>query len=274
MKRRRSGLAAAAVVLATLAGGNAEEEKGLLRPGSTAPTFSLPSLEGERVALRVWCGKTLAKPYLNTTKHVVVLSFWATYCKPCQKEIPQLMKFRGKHADDSVKVFGISLDEEGKAVVAPFVKEKKYSLPMLIDRYKRTSSRYGVTSLPALFVIDGEGIVRYSSTGYSDSVSLVDKLEEVLAGIRGRARIPVPAAVETDSGSVGETVPVASGSASRAVGPRDKWRAVARVECGESLDDIADELEVSPDTVSGWYEELKKAALSQWKTEKDRKRKN
>ncbi len=65
----------------------------LLKSGNRAPSFSLPRLKGKRSVLNVWCGESLRKPYINDKKHTVILSFWATYCAPCMKEIPKLMKF-------------------------------------------------------------------------------------------------------------------------------------------------------------------------------------
>ena len=61
-----------------------------------APLFSLPDLNNNYIALRDLCGEKLRKPWKNKTKHVVVLSFFATWCKPCIAEIPHLQNIQKK----------------------------------------------------------------------------------------------------------------------------------------------------------------------------------
>ena len=63
-----------------------------IKEGACAPTFSLPKLDLKYVSLRDYCGDELRKPWINKIKHVVVLSFFATWCKPCIAEIPHLEK--------------------------------------------------------------------------------------------------------------------------------------------------------------------------------------
>ena len=79
-------------------------EDTILRPGVRAPSFSMLTLDGSRVALNELCGDTLLKPYTNKVHNTVILSFWATYCLPCQKEIPELQKFMANHTKDSIKL--------------------------------------------------------------------------------------------------------------------------------------------------------------------------
>jgi peroxiredoxin len=128
------------------------------------------------------------------------LSFWATYCLPCQKEIPELQKFMTNHTKDSIKLFCVSIDKEGADIVAPFVTKRDYTVPVLLDRYAKTAGRYGVKHLPALFVVDTHGIIRYSSTGYDDKVKLREKLEGLIRSIKG----PVAAKAKT-GGSAAKT---------------------------------------------------------------------
>jgi len=229
----------------------------ILQPGTTAPGFSLPTLTGTREVLSVYCGAQLSKPYVNNIHHIVILSFWATYCKPCQKEIPELHAFAAKHQKDSVKIFCISIDKEGADIVAPFVKEKNYTLPVMLDPYKATAQRYGVKSLPSLFVIGPDGIIRYSSTGFDERTNLDEKLESMLAGVRqGKS-------VQTDAiHGAGASVPVKQDAPSFTA--KQKWHAAAQLECGESPEKIAQDLNISAEDVRGWYNELKKAAQSLW----------
>jgi cytochrome c biogenesis protein CcmG/thiol:disulfide interchange protein DsbE len=135
------------------------------------------------------------KPYSNKVRNTVILSFWATYCQPCQKEIPELQKFMANHANDCDKTFLRQHRQRGgKDIVDPFVKKYHYTVPVLLDRYKVTAGRYGVKHLPALFVIDAHGVIRYSSTGYDDKMKLQDKLEGQIRSLKG------PVAVKTKTG--------------------------------------------------------------------------
>jgi thiol-disulfide isomerase/thioredoxin len=233
------------------------EENSLLKPGTPAPIFSLPGIDGNRTALRTWCGDTLNMLHLNKVKHTVILSFWATWCKPCHKEIPELMKFMEKHQADPVKVFFVSIDKEGVLVVRSHLQENNWTaMPALLDPYAKTAERYGVKSLPALFVIDPSGVIRFASSGFEEGTDLVAKLDNVLADIAsGRA-------VAGSSESTGQAVS-ASGP-TKAIPAKDRWRAVVRVECGEKAETVAGELGVDQETIRLWHEDIKRAAMTLW----------
>lgn len=262
-----------AVFVTTL---SAADKPAILQPGTLAPTFSLPALAGDRVSLRLYCGDTLLKPHVNNIRQIVVLSFWATYCKPCRKEIPELMKFAAAHVADSVKILLVSIDKEGAPIVDPYVKENKFTLPVLLDPYRKTAERYGVSSLPALFVLDGKGTIRYSSVGFKENDPLDAKLESIVADIR--ANRPVAAALNVAQGeavAVEAALPVAPATAAPAapVAPapltaKDRWNAIVAVECGMSLEKLADSLKVEPQAIKGWYADLKSAATALWEGKK------
>jgi thiol-disulfide isomerase/thioredoxin len=270
MRREKRLVQYAALMLVLSVGVRAAEppkEPTLLKPGTLAPTFMLPNLDGSRLSLRTWCGDTLANPYTNRIKHTVILSFWATYCKPCQKEIPQLITFAQNHKSDPIKVFCVSMDKEGATIVAPFVKEKGYDIPILLDQYCRTAERYGVKSVPALFVIGPNGVIQYSCSGFDDNTNLAEKLEPIVAAaVAGK----VVSAKAVDV--AGEVVAVQEGAHAPAAGdnvtPQQRWRAVAQVECGGKIDDVAKEYGVSADVLHGWYEDLKRAAVAAWSAPK------
>jgi peroxiredoxin len=208
----------------------------------------------------------MSKPHTNPTPHVVILSFWATYCQPCKKEIPALAKFIDGYGDKPIKAFLISIDKEGPSKVAPFVKEQKFSLPSLLDPYAKTAERYGVKSVPALFVIDTKGIVRYSAMGFDENADLSGKLKQVLDEIFSGVKPSVSKSVV-----IGEQVGVQKHSGSgrgevdpSSVAPRERWQAIVRVECGQSVEEVADELSVSPEVIKEWYQQLKGAVLKMW----------
>jgi hypothetical protein len=133
---------------------------------------------------------------------------------------------------------------------------------MLLDPYKRTAQRYGVKSLPALVVVGPDGVIRYSSVGYKKDVPFQKVLERAFHAAINRENITA------DKESSGESVDVKQDVHEvQQIPPRDRWRAVARVECGESIEDVADELGAKPEEIKEWYNDLKKKALELWKAE-------
>jgi peroxiredoxin len=244
----------------------------VLSAGSKAPTFSLPALDGERVALRTYCGDTLNKPQINPFRHIVILSFWATYCEPCKKEIPELISIAQKYSADSVKVFCISIDKEGASKVSPVVTERKYTLPILLDPYCKTAERYGVTSLPALFIIDPLGNISYSSSGYNENVSLSQKIDSLIGQIRQNKGNPIISAKDTTAANQTTVSSRDSGKSvtHKWITPKERWDAIVKVECGVPVETIADSLGVQPVEIRKWFAELKTAATSLWDSTKTR----
>jgi cytochrome c biogenesis protein CcmG/thiol:disulfide interchange protein DsbE len=263
--------------LSALGGISAEESK-LLPPGLPAPSFSLPTLSGDRLALSAYCGQTLSKPFINKIRHIVILSFWATYCKPCQKEIPQLKAFADKHKADNVLALCISVDKEGEAVVAPFVKEKGLTAQVLLDPYMKTSERYGVRSLPALFIIDTLGIIRYCSHGYDEKVDFNQKLERLFTDIKAGKKIAtapekagseIVVQADTVVTGRGSPAPAAVSPSPVSLTPQQKWNAIVKVECGEPVEKVAATMGVTAADLRKWHEELKGAAIKLWGQQKN-----
>jgi len=144
-----------------------------------APTFSLPSLDQEYVSLRDFCGKELRKPWINKIKHVVVLSFFATWCEPCKEEIPYLTLLKDEFKDQPVKFFLIDVGEEKEKVVN-FVNSSGVEIPVLLDRYQKTAERYDALTLPRLFVLDKDGLIQRKQKGFSNPQDFQIELRELL----------------------------------------------------------------------------------------------
>lgn len=118
-----------------------------------APAFSLKTPTGETVTLESLKGK------------VVLVDFWATWCKPCIAAMPGLQKLHEKLGSKNVAVLGIAIDEEGTAKVDPFLKRSKtkYTYPMLIDASGETWKAWGVKAIPFLALVkDGQIIKQWS----------------------------------------------------------------------------------------------------------------
>ena len=141
--------------------------KKVVAVGDEAPIFVLKDLSGEYVYLRDYTGKELRQPWKKREKHVVVLSFFATWCVPCRTEIPILGEIAARFTDEPLLIYLVDLEEKAAKIV-PFIEELDVSIPVLLDEYGVVAEKYGVVALPHLFLIDKEGIVRYFSRGLKD----------------------------------------------------------------------------------------------------------
>lgn len=152
------------------------KEKDSLKINEPAPLFVLRNLKGEAIFLRDYCGK-LRQPWKNKKKHVVILSFFTTYCKPCLKEIPELERLTEIYRNKNLKAFLINLKED-RDLVNQFVNQKGIKLPVLLDRYGVVANKYGVTSVPRIFVINQDGRLVWMTRGYEGNFK--EKLTKVL----------------------------------------------------------------------------------------------
>jgi thiol-disulfide isomerase/thioredoxin len=91
----------------------------------------------------------------------VVVDFWATWCGPCRRAMPELRKLAEQYKDRNLVVVGVSLDEDLKAL-AEYLGEE--DLPWAILAGAETNElakKYGVRGIPQLFLVDGEGTIRF-----------------------------------------------------------------------------------------------------------------
>jgi thiol-disulfide isomerase/thioredoxin len=86
------------------------------KTGLPEPELTLKDLDGKDVSLSEYKGK------------VVLVNFWATWCEPCQVEIPWLIEMQEKYGPKGFVILGIALDEEGKSVVAPYVAKERFDV--------------------------------------------------------------------------------------------------------------------------------------------------
>ncbi len=122
--------------------------------GKPAPAFTLQDLEGNNVSLADFKGK------------VVILDFWATWCPPCIKEIPDFIDLYEQYKDKGFAMVGISLDQAGISVVKSFAQRFKINYPILMNDGRVDKAYGGITSIPTTFVIDSAGNIRKKYVGY------------------------------------------------------------------------------------------------------------
>ncbi len=116
--------------------------------------FELASIDGRKIKLSDLKGK------------VVMVNFWATWCKPCIKEMPVFVKVYDKYKDQGFEILAITVDEtESRPQVINFATKQKINFPVLYD--EGTAKLYGVHGYPTTVFIDKQGNVRYRSLGFS-----------------------------------------------------------------------------------------------------------
>ena len=99
-------------------------------------------------------------------KKNLVVSFFATWCVPCAKEIPELTKI-SKQLGDDFEFILVDVNEK-RDKVKDHVSEKDITLQVVLDKYGKTFEKFGGETLPLLVVIDKEGKITYHHTGYKD----------------------------------------------------------------------------------------------------------
>lgn len=105
--------------------------------------FTLLDLQGKTWTLRELQGK------------VVLVNFWATWCPPCRKEMPDLEALYGQFKDQGLVVLAISDEDASK--VKPFIAENKITYPILLDPLRKVNERFHVGGIPNSFVYDRTG---------------------------------------------------------------------------------------------------------------------
>ncbi len=107
----------------------------------------------------------------------VVLNFWATWCVPCVKEMPALVRLKALLGKDNISVLALSQDRSGAKKVIPFFKKLGIDgLDVLIDKRGKVARKSGVRGLPATILIDAKGFERGRVVGIAqwDNPDVVD----------------------------------------------------------------------------------------------------
>lgn len=139
--------------------GCASSEQGTAVPGKVAigspvPAYRAVSLSGDSVTLAGQRGK------------VVLLNVWATWCHPCRAEIPELRSIRETYEPRGFELIGVSVDADGADDdIRQFMKEFRMAYPIWRDPEERVSTQFLVVGVPATFLIDRNGILRWRKTG-------------------------------------------------------------------------------------------------------------
>jgi cytochrome c biogenesis protein CcmG/thiol:disulfide interchange protein DsbE len=139
--------------------------------GAPVPSYQAVSLDGDSVSLASHRGK------------VLLLNVWATWCHPCRDEIPELRAVHARYRDRGLELIGVSVDVDGADdQIRAFMKEFEMSYPVWLDPDERVSNRFLIVGVPATFLIDRAGVLRWRKTGpvQSGDTTLTNVIERAL----------------------------------------------------------------------------------------------
>lgn len=158
----------AATVSPVWAGGRAPSAvsttKGTLRK---APSFELLNLQGETVRFEDYAGK------------VILLDFWASWCPPCQEEIPHFIEVYRQYQAKGFVILGVSVGDSRQSVER-FVKQRGVNYPVLLGNEAILGAYPGIYFLPTAFLIDRKGMIREKLIGYVGKEELEGKILPLL----------------------------------------------------------------------------------------------
>jgi cytochrome c biogenesis protein CcmG, thiol:disulfide interchange protein DsbE len=141
--------------------------------GLPAPAYHALALNGDSVSLA------------GLRDKVVLLNVWATWCHPCRTEIPELRAIHAKYAARGLELVGVSVDADGNDEgIREFMREFRMTYPVWRDPGERVSAQFLVLGVPATFLIDRGGVLRWRKTGpvAPNDTSLTAAIERAIGG--------------------------------------------------------------------------------------------
>jgi peroxiredoxin len=140
--------------------------------GHPAPAYRTVSAGGDSVSLAALRGKP------------VLLNVWATWCRPCRDEIPELQQLHERYRERGLQLVGVSVDATGSEdAIRDFAGRYGMTYPIWRDPAENVSATFLVVGVPATFLIDADGVLRWKKTGpiAGADTSLVAAVERTLA---------------------------------------------------------------------------------------------
>ena len=149
--------------------------------------LAIPSAFAElpSVLLKDVNGNTVNTADLSNDGKPMVISFWATWCKPCKRELKAISEVYPDWQDETgVKLVAVSIDEaQNAAKVKPLVDGMNWEYEVLLDPNGEFKRQMGVSDVPHAFIVDGQGNVVWSHKGYVDGGE-----EEIIEELRKLAK--------------------------------------------------------------------------------------
>lgn len=138
-----------------------------------APSFALFNAKGKLITL-----SKLSK------QGNIILSFWASYCKPCMREMPLLVEIEKKYQKKkNVRLIFINIDKEGKEKALPILQQYNVKNDCLMDIYQLTAKKYIPNlKIPALFLINKRNLIVFDAIGESEET--IQNLEKAIKKLK------------------------------------------------------------------------------------------
>ncbi len=130
--------------------------------GDKAPDFVLNKMNGDEMALSSLKGQK------------VFLNFWASWCPPCQAEMPDIQKLYQE--DNNVAILAVNLQEENKKVIN-FMFSNNYTFPVVMDKTGQVARDYLVRGIPTTYILDEDGILMNKASGALSYEQMLEMLE-------------------------------------------------------------------------------------------------
>ena len=138
-----------------------------IQVGSKAPEFTLKSVNGNTIRLADYKNK------------IVILDFWATWCGPCRRGIPDLVSIQKEFTKDVV-VIGISVEQETKMEVPMFMQKQHINYPVVFATESVVNNYGGISGIPTSFIVDQNGNIADTHVGLVEKQVLVSKIKSLL----------------------------------------------------------------------------------------------
>jgi phosphonate transport system substrate-binding protein len=219
----------------------------LLKVGDRAPPFAMRDLDRKVFSLRNHASNNASKP-----RNAILLVFFATWCKPCIKEIPIVKRISGRWSGQGrdVEVVYVGLSQGAKELT-PFAKQRALPWRVIPDSFGLLARRYGASQLPHLFIVDRNGRIAFQHRGIAPN--LYNTLDGQLARITGLEPDSGPGPANVDKPRFARTFVL--GRAPSSAGSAGRWQPLG-VFVGERVEA---NIEV---TTEDSYEAFEKALLA------------
>ncbi len=133
-----------------------------------APNFKLSTMDGKVVELKQLAGKA------------VVVNFWATWCGPCRREIPGMIRVYEKYKSRGLEIVGISLDRGGWKDLKPYLAKNPISYPIVVGGETEVEAYGGIEGIPTTFFVDRKGNIVSKTVGSMEEADFEQAVKKIL----------------------------------------------------------------------------------------------